>query len=89
MFFREVFPVSTEVAIGFWHLLPFTWDGPVGRDGKLAYLELRVCNRAAGDARVGRPVEPAVEDVLAPAIHVVLIDIVDAAFRDHDVVGRG
>jgi hypothetical protein len=34
-------------------------------------------------------VEPAVEDVLAPAIHVVLIYVVDAAFRDHDVVGRG
>ena len=89
MFFREVFPVSTEVAIGFGHLFPFTWDGPVGRDGKLAYLELRVCNRAAGDARVGRPVEPAVEDVLAPAVHVFHVDVVNAAVLDHDFVRRG
>jgi len=88
MFFREVFPPRTEVAISFWHF-PLTRGRPVARDGKLTHLELRVCDRAAGDARVRCPIQPAVEDVFAPAVHVILVDVVDAAVRDHDFVGSG
>ena len=88
MFFREIFLPGTEVAISFWHLA-FTRGLPVARDGELAHLEFRVRDRTTGDARVGRPVESAVEDVLAPAVLVVLVDVVDAAVLDHDFVGRG
>jgi hypothetical protein len=88
MFFREVFPPRTEVEISLWHF-PLTRGRPVARDRKLTHLELRVCDRAAGDARVRCPVEPAVEDVFAPAVHVILVDIVDTAVRDHDFVRSG
>lgn len=88
MFFREVFPPRTEVEISFWHF-PLTRGRPIARDGELTHLELRVRDRAAGDACVRCPVEPAVEDVFAPAVHVVLVDVVDAAVRDHDFVGSG
>jgi hypothetical protein len=88
MFFREVFLPRTEVAIGFWYLA-FTRARPVARDSELAHLEFRVRNRTTRDARVGRPVESAVEYVLAPAVLVILVDVVDTAVLDHDFVGRG
>jgi hypothetical protein len=86
MFFREVFLPRTEVEVSLWHF-PLTRGRPVARDNKLPHLELRVCDRAAGDARIGCPVQPAVEDVFAPAVHVVLVDVVHTAVRDHDFVG--
>jgi len=88
MFFREVFPPRTEVEISLWHF-PLTRGRPVAWDSKLTHLELRVRDRAAGDARVRCPVQPAVEDVFAPAVHVVLVDVVDTAVRDHDFVRSG
>src|SRR5579863_10091285 len=88
VFFWEVFSPGTKVAISFWHLA-FTRARPVARYGELAHLEFRVRDRTTGDARVGRPVESAVEDVLAPAVHVILVDVMDAAVLDHDFVGRG
>jgi len=88
VFFRELFLPRTEVTIGFWRLA-FTRVRPAARDGELAHLEFRVRNRTTGDACVGRPVESAVEDVLAPAVHVVHVNVVNAAVLDHDFVGRG
>ena len=88
MFFRELFPPRTEVTIGFW-CHAFARVRLIARDGELAHLEFRVRNRTTGDARVGRPVESAVEDVFAPAVHVVLVNVVNAAVLDHDFVRRG
>jgi hypothetical protein len=33
--------------------------------------------------------ESTVENILAPAVRVVLVDVVNAAIGDHDFVGRG
>jgi hypothetical protein len=89
MFFREIFLPPTQVAVGFGHLL-FTQSRPdVTRDGKLADLQLSIRDRAARDARVGRPMESTVENILTPAVRVVLVDVVNATISDHDFVGRG
>lgn len=87
MFLREVFLPRAPVEISFGYL-DFACGRPVTRDDKLAHLQLRVRDRAAGDTCVGRPVESAEEYVLTPTVRVLLVDIVDAAVSDHDLVRR-
>lgn len=58
----------------------------VSRGEKLANLELGVRDGAPGDAGVRSAIEPAVEDVLAPAVPVVFVDVVHAAVSHHEVV---
>ena len=55
---------------------------------QLADLQHSIRDCAARDAGVGRPMKSTVENILAPAVHVIPVDIVDAAISDHDFVSR-
>lgn len=58
------------------------WRG----DDKLRDLRLRVGDDPAREARVRRAVHAAVEDVLAPPVEVVAVNIVHTALVDEDAV---
>lgn len=63
VFLRQLLLPSAQVSV----LLGVIDDGvAVPRDNELSDLELGVRDRAARDARIGRAVQPAVEDVFAP-----------------------
>jgi len=52
-------------------------------DDELAHLQLRVGDGRPGHARVPRPPEPLVQDVLAPAVPVGGVDVAHAALLAH------
>lgn len=59
------------------------------REDELPDLQLRIRDDTSRETSIGRPIQTAVENVLAPAVPIVLVDVVHVPVFGHDFVWVG